>query len=213
MHASSNLEGRYIEFISERRKTGMSGQILRREKYYEPVCEDRYAQLSELISLCGRDVINLAYAYVKDRMQAEDIAQEAFLKAFTHIDQFQHLSSLKTWVYSITINTAKDHLRSNFFRRWLPCADPLMTQQSNKSSSAEEEVLDMIEKREIWNAVFDLPVKYREVVILYYREGFSISDIAEMVGTLEGTIRTRLRRARIMLEQKMAKGEGNHGSV
>ncbi|GAX88525.1 RNA polymerase factor sigma C [Effusibacillus lacus] len=182
----------------------MNEQILGHKQYYHSVWEDRYAQLEELMSEYGQDVINLAYSYVKDRMQAEDIAQDAFLKAFAHLDRFQYQSSLKTWIYRITINCAKDHLRSALFRKLLPSADPLSL-HSQASASAEEQVMDSIFKKLIWDAVFQLPVKYREVVVLYYREGFPISEISEILGIKEETARTRLKRAREKLETQIGR--------
>lgn len=191
----------------------MNEQILRQDNYYSSVCDDRYSELNELILLYGNDVINLAYSYVKDRMQAEDIAQEAFIKAFTHLDQFHQQSSLKTWIYRITINCAKDYLRSSFFRRFFPSDEPLAKAQGHFSSSAEEEVFAALEKKVIWNAVFQLPLKYREVILLFYREGFAISDIAEILTIGESSVRTRLRRARAMLEQTIGGEVKQHGSV
>lgn len=66
--------------------------------------DDHVLLLEEWMNLYGRDLLNLAYAYVKDRMQAEDIVQDTFLKAFTNMSQFRHESSIKTWMYRITIN-------------------------------------------------------------------------------------------------------------
>lgn len=191
----------------------MNEQVLNHKNILASVDDDRYALLDELMMQFGQDVINLAYSYVKDRMQAEDVAQDAFLKAFTHLDQFQSRSSYKTWIYTITINCAKDYLRSSFWRRWLPSSDLVLETKSKHLASAEDKVMESYQKQAIWDAVFQLPVKYREVVILYYREGMAVSDISDVLAVGEGTVRTRLRRARNMLEKKMGKVVNEHGSV
>lgn len=191
----------------------MNEQVLSQKEVLDSVDDDGCVLLDELMVQFGQDVINLAYAYVKDRMQAEDIAQDAFLKAYTHLEQFQSRSSYKTWIYTITINCAKDYLRSSFFRKWLPSSDAVLEAKSHSLSSAEDKVMESFDKQAIWEAVFQLPLKYREVVILYYREGMAMSDMSDILGIGEGTVRTRLRRARSMLEKKIGKVVNEHGSI
>jgi RNA polymerase sigma-70 factor (ECF subfamily) len=193
-------------------KKDMNEQVLGRDNLLAAVDEDRYALLEELMTQYGQDVINLVYAYVKDRMQAEDIAQDAFLKAFTHLDQFQGKSSYKTWMYTIAINCAKDYLRSSFFRRWRPAADPVLETKAS-GSSAEDHVMESWERQAIWEAVLQLPVKYREAVVLYYREELTVSEISQILDMGEGAIRTRLRRARDLLKKKIGKVVNEHGPV
>lgn len=178
-------------------------RALGHENMVDSLAVDRFALLEEIMLQHGRDVVNLAYSYVKDRMQAEDIAQDAFIKAYTHIDQFESRSSLKTWLYRITVNCAKDYLRSSMFRRLLPTAEPLLSEKSTHYVSTEDKALTAMEKQEIWQAVFQLPIKYREIIILYYREELATSDISTILSEKEATIRTRLKRARNLLEKKL----------
>jgi RNA polymerase sigma-70 factor, ECF subfamily len=142
-------------------------------------------------------VTKYAYTYVKDWSTAQDITQEVFISIYNSIEEFKHDSNYKTWVFSITSNRCKDYLRSAYFRRTF-----LTSRFFERSSltSPETSAIEIENQSEIIQLVFSLPIKYREVIILYYYEDFSTEEISELLNVKSSTIRTRLERARKKLK-------------
>jgi RNA polymerase sigma-70 factor, ECF subfamily len=164
---------------------------------------DKEAMLEELVETLGSKILKLAFTYVKDQKVAEDLTQEAFLKCFKNWDHFRGESSLKTWVYSITINLCKDYLKSWSFRNLLYL--DFVPKQTTVKDSVLDQVLERSQKKELATAVLNLPVKYREVIILFYYENYRVDEISLLLHLNENTIRTRLKRAKELLQKKVRK--------
>lgn len=147
----------------------------------------------------GQDVIHLAYSYVRNYHQAQDIAQDVFLRAYTKQDTFRGDSSVKTWLLSITANRARDYLRSWSAKHEVQDETVFLDRQSPLDT--EEEVEQRLARDELWSAVHALPLTYREVVVLYYQRELSSQEIAAILGISEQAVRTRLHRGRILLKQ------------
>lgn len=160
---------------------------------------DAARRLSSWMELYGKDVINLAYAYVHNYHQAEDLAQDVFLRALTKMDTFRGQSSVRTWLLSITANRCKDYLRSWTSKHEQSGEEQLEFRASGQNT--EHEVADKLERDALWRAVAELPIKYREVIVLYYQRELSGQEVAEVLGTTEQTVRTRLHRARAVLKE------------
>ncbi|MBM6617924.1 sigma-70 family RNA polymerase sigma factor [Bacillus sp. RD4P76] len=156
-----------------------------------------------MIDAMGTKVMRLAFTYVKDEKISEDITQEVFLRCYKHIDQFRGDASIKTWIYTITANLCKDYLRSWSYRRLFTFER--LDIESTSITSVLDYVLDTYEKRNLANAVLQLPIKYREVIILHYYEDYSVHEIKDILQLNEDTIRTRLRRAREKLKLHYSK--------
>lgn len=152
----------------------------------------------------GADVMNVAYSYVHNYHQAQDITQDVFLRAFSKMDSFRGDSSVKTWLLSITANRCKDFLRSWAIRNEVHDADKLDTERAN--SNTETEVVSHLQNDGLWQAVYELPLKYREVIVLYYSREMTSSEIAQTLGISEQSVRTRLHRGRLMLKERLAEG-------
>ncbi|HET7578351.1 MAG TPA: sigma-70 family RNA polymerase sigma factor [Bacillales bacterium] len=161
--------------------------------------------MEELMETYGQKITRLAYTYVKDRGKAEDIAQEVFIKCFTKLNQFRGEAALKTWIYRVTVNLCKDELKS-WHARKMTLTDRIGSVIKGGEPSPEFSVVQRFEEENLGEAVMALPVKYREVIILYYYEDFSIDEISRLTGIRQATVKTRLRRARLLLE-KMLTGE------
>lgn len=159
--------------------------------------------LEELIETYGNKVLKLAYTYVKDQKVAEDITQEVFIKCFQNWGKFRGDASVKTWLYSITINTCKDYLKSWSFRNLL--FHDFTPKQKDLKDHVLENVLERSRKKELAAAVLSLPVKYREVMILFYYENYRVEEISAFIKENENTIRTRLKRGRELLYKKLGK--------
>ncbi|WP_206831436.1 sigma-70 family RNA polymerase sigma factor [Alicyclobacillus fructus] len=165
--------------------------------------------LAEWMELYGGDVIRLAYSYVHNFHKAEDIAQDVFLRAWQHYGEFQGHSSIKTWLLSITANRARDVLRSGVERRELADDGEAFARVVEPTDPADV-VANKLARDAVWRAIRTLPETYREVMELYYGNDLTTREVAEVLGVRDQTVRTRLHRGRIMLEQALAE-EGGMG--
>jgi len=169
---------------------------------------DRKALLTELMNAYGKDVWNFAFSMTKKWDQADDIAQEVFLKAYRNLHTFRSQSSVKTWLLAITRNMVLDYRKQAFFRR-VVLVDAF--RDNGAASSAEREVIEALAVNEMWKKVLELPYKYREVIILYAHYQLSMKEIAEVLGVSEGTVKSRLFHARRKLAAKGGGGGETDG--
>ncbi|MBY6036779.1 sigma-70 family RNA polymerase sigma factor [Fictibacillus nanhaiensis] len=161
--------------------------------------------LIQIMDLYQDKVIRLAYTYVKDRKLAEDLAQEVFVKCFVHKESFRSESSVKTWVYAITVNLCKDYLRSGW-KKYIHVIDRLGKSKQSPSLTPELTIVQKSEHEALADEVLRLPLKYREVILLYYYKELSVLEISHVLNKKEPSIRTLLQRGREMLRRKMEKG-------
>jgi RNA polymerase sigma-70 factor (ECF subfamily) len=164
-------------------------------------CHTKEELLERLIDQFGPDIKRLAYTYVKDWPTAEDITQEIFISCYKKIDDFRGESSYKTWLYKIAINKCKDFYRSKWYRFVTPF-DNVIEKLKGGNLSIEEQVILKEEDYLLSQQVLSLPQKYREMIILYYYEELKISEIEELTGIKQETIKTRLRRAKQQLSKE-----------
>lgn len=155
----------------------------------------------------GRDLVRLAFTYVKQKHLAEDIVQEVFVKCYKNLDDFRQDSSYKTWLYRITVNSCKDVLKSWNFRNLVISNLVGIQFHSSKEKSPEEKFLTYEENQYISNLVISLPVKLREVIIFCYYEEMKIDQISELLGINQNTVKSRLLRGKQQLKKKLERGE------
>ncbi|WP_274307869.1 sigma-70 family RNA polymerase sigma factor [Solibacillus daqui] len=161
-------------------------------------------QLEQLIRAHGEELLRLAYTYVKNKETAEDIVQDVLLKAFEQQGQFRGEASYRTYLYRMTINRSYDYLRSWSHKNTI--LTEKIQQIFKGTKSAEQEVLVLTENRVLGEAVLGLPLKYREIIVLYYYKELKIDEIAEMLSCSDNTVKTRLRRGREKLKQTLEGG-------
>ena len=168
---------------------------------------DIHKEIERLINCYGDDVLRVAYLYVKDKHKAEDIFQEVFIKVFKKYDTFRGISSEKTWIMRITINVCKDYFKSFWIKRVFLNSgkedDKEELSEEHNAQSLDDTIIKSIESQELLYEVMNLPIKYKEVIILYYYQQFTNKEISEMLKLPEGTIRTRLFRARELLRKNV----------
>ncbi|MFD2923281.1 sigma-70 family RNA polymerase sigma factor [Halobacillus naozhouensis] len=162
--------------------------------------------VEEWIREYSHDLKWLAYSYVKDYSLAEDLTQEAFIKAYQKYSTFKQQSSVKTWLYKITINLCKDHLKSSYIKRVIRKSTEVFRNIPSPHATPEEYTIHKSEDEELLEHVLQLDNKYREIIILYYFEEFEIKDIAQLLQVSMNTIKTRLRRARQLLQEQLTSG-------
>jgi RNA polymerase sigma-70 factor, ECF subfamily len=154
-------------------------------------------------------VLKLIMRYVRDPVEAEDVAQEAFLKAYRALPNFRGDSAFYTWLYRIAINTAKNALVSNRRRPVdydLDLQDPEQydMQARLKDTETPEALLLTDEIRGTVNsAIADLPEDLRTAIVLRELEGMSYEEIAQTMDCPVGTVRSRIFRAREAIDKRL----------
>jgi RNA polymerase sigma factor (sigma-70 family) len=161
------------------------------------------AWLESAMDNYGDAITKLAYHYVRDWGRAEDIAQDVFISAYQNIDYFKGKSSEKTWIYRIAVNRCKDILKSSGFRRTILSRFDFL--QTKSTETPELTVVQRDTSHVLIKCLFELPAKYREVILLFYYDELSLLEVSEILGIKIDTVKTRLRRARGRL--KIALGE------
>ena len=157
--------------------------------------------VERLIEDYGQDVLKIAYLYVKDQQLAEDIFQEVFYKVMKNYHKFEHLSSEKTWLIRITINTCKDLLRTSWLRRVTTFGT-----LEEQNQTQYEQPFDMTQSEsnnELYEMIMKLPQRYKEVILLFYYEDFSYDEMAKILNIPKGTVQSRLARGRDKLKKMM----------
>lgn len=163
--------------------------------------ENTVYDIETLIREYGNDVLRTAYSFVRDREAAKDLFQETFIKANYNLDKFRGDSSIKTWLIRITVNVCKDYLKSAYQKNVVP-----MTQVEEDSLRVEddhEQIENADRDEQIRRAVSSLPENYREVVLCVYFHEMSVADTSAALGVPEGTVKSRLARAREVLKSKL----------
>ena len=154
---------------------------------YNEQFESLYAQYAD-------DVLRMAYFYLADRHKAEDVCQEVFVKLYTHGGSIEP-GKEKAWLLRVTVNCCRGLWRGAWLRRVVlgaPTLDIIPAQ--------DETIEQREEKAELMRAVNRLPAVFRETILLHYYQGLGIAEIAQMLELPEGTISSRLSRARRKLD-------------
>ncbi|RKP55614.1 sigma-70 family RNA polymerase sigma factor [Cohnella endophytica] len=157
-------------------------------------------ELRLLMDRYGDDVWKYAYVITRDREQARDIAQEVFIKAHYGIRSFRGQSSIKTWLLAITRNLSLNYVSSGYFRKILLFG---IVKSRQAVPSAESAYMGERTAGEIWEVILCLPNKLHEVLVLDLEHELPVREIAQLLGLPEGTVKSRLHRARKSVESTM----------
>ena len=167
-------------------------------------------EFHDLIRPHERSVYIMALSLLHNEADAEDAAQEAFLKAFRNLAQFRGESKFSTWLVSIALNEARSRLRRKKTLKMESLDDPPEGQGHVSPALLRDwreipsEVLEREELRQLLQqAVTDLPLIYREIFLLRDVEELSVNESAELLGITVASAKVRLHRARIMLQKKL----------
>ncbi|MEO7922171.1 MAG: RNA polymerase sigma factor [Chitinophagaceae bacterium] len=132
--------------------------------------------------------------YAGNAEEAEDILQEGFIKIFKKLDSFRSEGSFEGWVRRIFVNTAIEHFRR---KRYLM---PVTEKEENSIEGKYTSVLDELAEKDILSLVQELSPGYRTVFNMYVVEGYTHKEIADMLGISEGTSKSQLSRAKVILQ-------------
>ena len=158
---------------------------------------------AELLYAYQDAVYNLCYRMLSDHVEAEDAAQEAFLRAYLNLRRYDPGRSFKTWILSIASNHCIDRLRRRRMQ-YVSIDDPLPSLTLSTNEPEPEDVTILREQsRRIQGLLSDLAPDYRAAVVLRYWYDYSYVEIADMLDTTESAIKSRLFRARQMIAEKL----------
>ncbi|MBL8146702.1 MAG: sigma-70 family RNA polymerase sigma factor [Anaerolineae bacterium] len=158
---------------------------------------------AELVYTYQDAVYNLCYRMLSDHVEAEDAAQEAFLRAYLNLRRYDPGRSFKTWVLSIASNHCIDRLRRRRMQ-YVSIDDPLPSLTLSTNEPEPEDVTIFHEQsRRIQGLLSELAPDYRAAIILRYWYDYSYLEIADILDTTESAIKSRLFRARQMIADKL----------
>jgi RNA polymerase sigma-70 factor (ECF subfamily) len=172
--------------------------------------------VAELASEYGPRVYQLALRYLKNREDAEEVAQDVLLKVVNKIDAFRGDAALSSWIYRITFNTAMSRLRNaRAMRAGEAPAESLDAQAmagdrpgsrdvADWSSLGDEHVMRSQLRRRLLRAVLELPAIYRAPVVLRDLQGLSTEEASAVLKVKDQTLKSRLHRGRLILRQRLA---------
>jgi len=184
-----------------------------------PACMNAQDDMTDVERVLGGDVrafegivrrwqgplVNMAWRYCRDRGRAEELAQEAFLRAWRGLKTWRRESSFSTWLFALAANVFRGELKR------FPTVTVPMEEIAEPSAPAAQHhgLAAQLSSEAVRRAVLALPVRYREPVVLYYFHEMDVGAAARTMGLPEGTLKARLSRARALLRRRFPGLEGN----
>jgi RNA polymerase sigma-70 factor (ECF subfamily) len=150
-------------------------------------------------------VYNLAYRMLGDPNDAEDAAQEIFVRIYRQLGRYDPTRKFSTWTLAIATNYCIDQLRRR--RMQLVPLENIIPWARSREVGPEGEAITQESRDEVQRLIKQLPEKYRAPLVLRYFDELSCAEIAEVLGMPEGTVKTQIHRARKALEKLLAEGE------
>ena len=171
--------------------------------------------LAEVSSLYGHKIFQLAFRCLHNHEDAEEVVQDVLMKVFRKIEMFRGDSALSSWIYRITFNTAMSRLRRTRAARLAEVTEieigtsanedgPAAHDPADWSHMADEEMLRQQMRARLVEAVGELPVIYREPVILRDLRGLSTEEASSRLHVKDQTLKSRLHRGRTLLRKQLA---------
>lgn len=201
--------------INSRPMTNLELSRIDEQRLVADCCAGDERAFRELVTRHQRLVASIASHFLDNRSDLEDLVQDVFLSIFKSLNRFRGDSSLKTWIYRITVNHCinwRKRVSFRFRRRWLslhesPSGDtgiPRIETISARAKTPEAEVIQAEQMRQVRAAIQKLPVKFRMVLVLRDLEELSYEEIARIVGVSNGTVKSRINRARTKVRVLLA---------
>lgn len=152
-------------------------------------------------------LVNMAWRFCRDRGRAEDMAQEAFLRAFRHLAQWRGEAAFSTWLFALAMNVYRTELRR------IPATMQSLDEIAEPAEAGDTEAALDAERRDelLRRSVLALPEKYRDAVLLFYFHDQDIPAAARTLGVPEGTVKARLFRGRDLLRSKLTRPRTRRG--
>ena len=168
-------------------------------KLVKDCLREKGAAQRQLYELFAPPMLGVCYRYTKSMADAEDVLQEGFIKVFKKIESFRGEGSFEGWVRRIFVNTAIEHFRRKAYLQ------PITEKEESTIEAQYVGVLDNLAEKDIIKLVQELSPGYRTVFNMYVVEGYTHKQIAEILGISEGTSKSQLSRAKIILQELVRK--------
>jgi RNA polymerase sigma-70 factor (ECF subfamily) len=174
--------------------------------------------LDELAATYGSKIFQLAFRYLNNREDAEEVAQDVLYKVYRNIAAFRGDAALSSWIYRITFNAAMSRLRTARYQRSQDedrqatalnrdAADdltPVRNEPADWSEMADERILRSQMRRRLFGAILALPAIYRAPVMLRDIQGMSTEEASAVLRVKDQTLKSRLHRGRLILRKQLA---------
>ena len=167
---------------------------------------DVYA-FEQIVHRYKNPLINFVYHFLGDRIDAEDVVQETFLRVFRNKHLYRNIAKFSTWIYTIAGNLAKTELRRRRRRKLLSLSqmgyEDKEYELPDPFASTDRIVNTRMNEKEIHDEINALPVKFKEVVVLRDIQEFSYEEISKILKIPIGTVKSRVNRGRLRLQKKL----------
>jgi RNA polymerase sigma factor (sigma-70 family) len=172
----------FVRMVSQSENPASAGVSLLRKE------ENINLQAEHILQTHGNSILRIAYSYLQNMSDAEDILQDTLIQFLKTAPVFENITHEKAWLMRVAINLSKNRIKYRKTRETMELDDSLACEESSDLSF-------------VWDAVNSLPVKYREIIHLYYHEGYSTTEIASLLQQKENTVRSFLQRGRNQLKR------------
>ncbi len=197
-----------------RTKSAAQGASPKRPAYYQGLPEEALVQccqqqdlqaVEELIQRYERLVLNLVNRFLRHSSNVVDEAQEVFIKVLTKVGTFRQEARFSTWLYRLTVNHCMTVIKKHKQRvTWIEATAERNDQVPTAFNASPEKTYDdHAQKKQLWRAMDQLPGEQRQILIFYYYENLKYREIGQLLGLSEGTVCSRLYRARNNLRKQL----------
>lgn len=171
--------------------------------------------LRDLADIYGSKIYQLAFRYLRNKEDAEEVTQDVLFKVHRKVGEFRGDAALSSWIYRITFNAAMSRLRTVKYQRSQTDDVPVLTAEGEESATARPEVADWSNladeqvyrsqlRRRVFSAILNLPAIYRAPVMLRDIQGMSTEEASAMLRVKDQTLKSRLHRGRLILRKQLA---------
>jgi RNA polymerase sigma-70 factor (ECF subfamily) len=164
----------------------------------EKVLAGEIAAFESIVHRWQSPMVNLAYRFCRDRGRSEDMAQEAFLRAYRALGTWRRDAAFSTWLFALATNLYRTELRR------IPVGSVPLS-DIHTAADPRRQIEQADSDRFVRRAVFALPAKYREALTLFYFHDMDVHDAARSLALPEGTVKARLSRGREILRGKLSR--------
>ena len=191
--------------VPESESSFTDGELIRR------FLEGSEEAFNRLVLAHQKRAYNIAYRFLGNREDADEVAQEAFVRVYRNLHKFRGHSSFQTWLYKIVLNLARNRYRKMKRRKEdmkVSLDNPLLQDEgeisrdvADETYSPERAMRNKEIQQQVQAALEKIALDHRQVVVLRHIEGLSYTEMSEILGCAEGTIKSRLHRARQELRE------------
>jgi RNA polymerase sigma-70 factor, ECF subfamily len=158
---------------------------------------------ANILAHTEQSVYNLAYSVLGNPQEAQDMAQEVFLRVWQALPGYRGESSFRTWLYRVTLNTCLNRRRRLRSELQQVDGDEVLATLSGVEPDPAAEAIHHMQRERLWARVDRLAEKYRVVIVLFYQEQLSYDEIAQLLALPLGTVKAHLSRARGALARQL----------